>query len=60
MILIGALGGMAAKGILGMFVGAILLALGYQIFMAWVYANPDASTGSVPKDLPLKAKPGPG
>jgi len=35
-ILIGALGGMAAKGILGMFVGATLLALGYQIFMGWV------------------------
>jgi hypothetical protein len=33
-ILIGALGGMAAAGILGMFVGATLLALGYQIFMA--------------------------
>ena len=40
-ILIGALGGMAAAGILGMFVGATLLALGYQIFMGWVDANPD-------------------
>ena len=40
-ILFGALGGMAAAGILGMFVGAALLALGYQIFMAWVAANPD-------------------
>ena len=39
-ILLGALGGMAAGGILGMFVGATLLALGYQIFMGWV-ANPD-------------------
>ena len=48
-ILIGALGGMAAKGILGMFVGATLLALGYQIFMAWVHVNPDGATGSVPK-----------
>ena len=36
-ILLGALGGMAAAGILGMFVGAVLLALGYQIFMAWVH-----------------------
>jgi predicted PurR-regulated permease PerM len=27
---------MAAAGILGMFVGATLLALGYQIFMRWV------------------------
>lgn len=42
-ILIGALGGMAAQGILGMFVGATLLALGYQIFMGWVYANPEAA-----------------
>jgi predicted PurR-regulated permease PerM len=41
-ILIGALGGMAAAGILGMFVGATLLALGYQIFMGWVAANRDA------------------
>ena len=39
-ILIGALGGMATAGILGMFVGATLLALGYQIFMGWVEAGP--------------------
>jgi predicted PurR-regulated permease PerM len=32
-ILLGALGGMATAGILGMFVGATLLTLGYQIFM---------------------------
>ena len=38
-ILLGALGGMGAAGILGMFVGATLLALGYQIFMGWVAAN---------------------
>ncbi len=40
-ILIGALGGMASSGILGMFLGATLLALGYQIFMSWVHTNPD-------------------
>ena len=40
-ILLGALGGLASAGILGMFVGATLLALGYQIFMAWVATNPD-------------------
>lgn len=39
-VLLGALGGMAAAGILGMFVGATLLALGYQIFMGWVGVNP--------------------
>jgi predicted PurR-regulated permease PerM len=41
-ILLGALGGMAAAGILGMFVGATLLALGYQIFMGWVATTPEA------------------
>jgi predicted PurR-regulated permease PerM len=40
-ILLGALGGMATGGILGMFVGATLLALGYQIFMSWVATNPE-------------------
>ena len=40
-ILIGALGGMATSGILGMFLGATLLAVGYKIFMSWVDANPD-------------------
>lgn len=41
-ILLGALGGLASSGILGMFVGATLLALGYQLFMWWVAHNPDA------------------
>ena len=44
-ILLGALGGMAAGGILGMFVGATLLALGYQIFMGWVATNPEPARG---------------
>lgn len=35
-ILIGALGGMVASGIIGLFVGAVLLAVAYQIFMEWV------------------------
>jgi len=40
-ILIGALGGMATTGILGMFIGATALAVGYQIFMRWVADNPE-------------------
>lgn len=35
-ILLGALGGMVSGGIIGMFVGAVLLAVGYQVFMDWV------------------------
>jgi predicted PurR-regulated permease PerM len=38
-ILVGALGGMAAAGIVGMFVGATLLALAYQLFKGWVLGN---------------------
>ncbi len=47
-ILLGALGGMASASILGMFVGATLFAVGYQVFMGWVAAGqaPDASLGS--------------
>ena len=51
-ILLGALGGMAAAGILGMFVGATLLALGYQIFMGWVEVNPDAGPAPAESDAP--------
>jgi predicted PurR-regulated permease PerM len=46
-ILLGALGGMAAAGILGLFVGAALFALGYQIFMGWVHRG-QAETDSQP------------
>lgn len=42
-ILLGALGGMAGGGILGMFVGATMLALGHQILMSWTAAaEPDS------------------
>ena len=49
-ILLGALGGMAAGGILGMFVGATLLALGHQIFMSWVAADPAAPVPEAAQD----------
>ena len=51
-ILIGALGGMATAGILGMFVGATLLALGYQIFMGWVDAGTAPAVQRGPQDAP--------
>ncbi|MFT4632968.1 MAG: putative PurR-regulated permease PerM [Candidatus Pseudothioglobus sp.] len=35
-ILIGALGGMVSAGIVGLFVGAVLLAVGYRLLMEWV------------------------
>ncbi|SDJ43832.1 Predicted PurR-regulated permease PerM [Ferrimonas sediminum] len=38
-ILIGALGGMMMSGIVGLFVGAVVLALGYKLLVAWVAAE---------------------
>lgn len=35
-ILIGALGGMMLSGIIGLFVGAVVLAIMYTLFMAWI------------------------
>ena len=35
-VLIGAIGGMVTGGITGLFVGAVVLALSYKIFMEWV------------------------
>jgi predicted PurR-regulated permease PerM len=35
-ILIGAIGGMVSGGIVGLFVGSVLLAVSYQLFMEWV------------------------
>jgi predicted PurR-regulated permease PerM len=54
-ILIGALGGMATGGILGMFIGATALALGYQIFMRWVDDNPEKALQEATDDSPSTA-----
>jgi predicted PurR-regulated permease PerM len=42
-ILLGAIGGMITSGIVGLFIGAIILALGYKLFRSWIqWGNPDA------------------
>ena len=35
-ILLGAIGGMVLNGVIGLFVGAVVLALGYELFMVWL------------------------
>jgi len=35
-ILLGALGGFVTSGIIGLFVGAVVLALGYRLFLTWL------------------------
>ena len=53
-ILIGALGGMVAGGIIGLFIGGVVLAVGYQLFMEWVDNLPKVespSTTAVPSPV---------
>ena len=45
-ILIGAIGGMIHSGIIGLFVGAVVLALGYELFKAWLTGRA-ASEGTI-------------
>jgi predicted PurR-regulated permease PerM len=35
-VLLGAIGGLLTSGIIGLFVGAIVLTLGYKLFGVWV------------------------
>jgi len=35
-VLIGALGGMVGMGLIGLFIGSVVLAIGYQLLWAWV------------------------
>lgn len=52
-ILIGAIGGMVTGGMTGLFVGAVLLAVGYRIFMEWVDRGvPDTPAEVAPTDGP--------
>ena len=50
-ILLGALGGMATGGILGMFVGATALALGYKVFQSWIASPVDAEEASTEEQV---------
>lgn len=49
-IFLGAIGGMLAYGIIGLFVGAVVLSLGYELYMAWLEDTPvdeaEAKSGS--------------
>ena len=35
-VFLGAIGGFLAMGIIGLFVGAIVLSVGYKLFLAWL------------------------
>jgi predicted PurR-regulated permease PerM len=41
-VLLGAIGGMLLSGIIGLFVGAVVLGLGYSLFQEWMKSDPAA------------------
>ena len=41
-ILLGVIGGVMAYGLVGLFIGAVLLAVGYVLFMEWLNRSPEA------------------
>ena len=43
-VFLGAIGGFVAMGIIGLFVGAIVLSVGYELFLAWVEPTSAGST----------------
>jgi predicted PurR-regulated permease PerM len=47
-ILLGAIGGMIRSGILGLFVGAVVLALGYRLFMLWLETEEEGKAAADP------------
>ena len=51
-VLIGALGGMITNGIIGLFIGPVILGVGYQLFWQWVKDQPaGAGAGRPEADL---------
>ncbi len=45
-IFIGAIGGMLHYGIIGLFVGAVVMVLGYTLFIAWLQQDPEIAEES--------------
>jgi predicted PurR-regulated permease PerM len=56
-ILVGAIGGMLASGILGLFVGPVVLALAYELYTSWLLAQPESA--DLPRAASNAAAPGP-
>jgi len=51
-ILLGAIGGMITSGIVGLFIGAVILALGYKLFQVWLEWGDSADKDNAGADNP--------
>jgi predicted PurR-regulated permease PerM len=47
-VFVGAIGGFLSSGILGLFIGAVVLALGYRLFLAWLSERPGLQPDGAP------------
>lgn len=48
-IFIGAIGGLLSSGVIGLFIGAVILAIGYELFLLWLKAEPSTTPLSIAK-----------
>lgn len=49
-ILVGAIGGLLAAGIIGLFLGPVVMALAYELLTAWLADQPEAADAASPPD----------
>jgi len=49
-IFLGAIGGMLSYGIIGLFVGAVVLSVGYKLYEAWLVQTPPMAAVDVPTE----------
>jgi predicted PurR-regulated permease PerM len=45
-IFLGSIGGFISMGFIGLFIGAVILSLGYKLFQAWLETDPNHSATS--------------
>jgi predicted PurR-regulated permease PerM len=55
-LFVGAIGGLLAHGLIGLFVGPVVFALGFRLFQAWV-AGPEAAVAASLDMVPAPARP---
>jgi predicted PurR-regulated permease PerM len=51
-IFMGAIGGMLTSGIIGLFIGSVILAVGYALFRAWLGADAPEALAAATEDAP--------
>ncbi|MGR5062159.1 AI-2E family transporter [Photobacterium sp. DNB22_13_2] len=56
-ILIGAIGGMISAGIIGLFLGAVVLAIWYELFISWMKMSPQEKGSAHEAEDVAKAQP---